>query len=285
MIKNKKIKIVLWFLEILFIGFQLVTMTVTLKDYYLIYDWIFYCINYVIIVIPNLIYRKNRYIRWSLLYIGLLLFIVNTTFFYYVGNTNTIVSTSPDSQGKLILKEYKNMDFETMALKEKAILFGKKTITLTGSSKYKTIQEKTYKIYWIDGNIAVLIYKPDDVDQLLQGVFTFRDSNYTHFQYVSAGLNGKWYDEKNTDNYFMYDKGEIVYAKDGQLYYYRSEDTDQVGDFALIVHGDKVKPSFTIILNSDCEFGEDNLIIKGGTITILPVKLDSVESNVYYREN
>ncbi|WP_188456439.1 hypothetical protein [Virgibacillus oceani] len=288
MVKNQKVKIVLGAVAVLLIVFQGLCIGVAApKGYYLIYDWIFYGINYAIIILICIIYTKNRYVRWVQWIIGLLLLVANTTFFYYMGDVNVIVSKSPDNQHELILKEHQKMKTETVRLKRRGIIFGRKTATLTGSSKYKTIEEKTYKINWVSGDIAVVTYQASDNGTLQQNAFNYRKSDYISYQYVAPSLNGKWLEKGNPDNYFMYDMGEIVYAENGKLFYYNAEDTEQQGIFSLVIQvdQDQGKPSFSVVLNSDAEFDENGLIKVGGTISIVPMTLDDAESKVYYRES
>lgn len=285
MIKNKKLRTALWIIEILLIIFQALTIGLrTLKDYYLIYDWIFYGINYVVAILLFLLYSKNRYLKWLQLALVLILVAANTTFFYYVGNINLVISKSQDNKHELILKEYNKMSYETMKLRRRWLIFGKKTAVLTGSSKYKTIEKGTYKIQWISGDTAVLIYRADDKDALKESIFSFRSTNYVSYINVAPALTGKWYEKDNHNNYFMYDKGKIVYAKDGQLYYYDAGGTEQQGISSIIITGDDAKPSIIVVLNSDCNIDNSGLINTGGTITILTVSLEKTEGEVYYRE-
>lgn len=282
MIKNKGIKVFLCMIELLLIAFQAITIFLAVsKDYYLIYDCIFYVINYIIIILLCLPYSKKRAVKWIQLSIGLILIAVNTTFFYYTGNVNVVVSKSGNNKHEVILKEYKKMNFETMRLKRRWVVFGKKTDTLMGSSKYKTIEQHTYKIDWISGDSAVITYKPDSSGTLQQSVLSFRSTNYISYQNVAVSLTGKWLEKGNTNNYFMVNRGTIVYVSGGEMYYYDINNAKQQGVSAIIVTGDSSEPSFSVILNSDCVIGSNGLINKNGTITICPVTLKKVEGKVY----
>lgn len=285
MLKNRKIKILLWIIEILLIAFQALVIGVAApKGYYLIHAWIFYGLNYVIIIIFCLLLSQNRYMKWIQLTIVLILFTANTTFFYYVGDENVVISKSEDKKQELILKEYKKMNYETIRLKRRWVVFGKKTATLMGSSKYKTIEKGTYKIDWVSGDIAAVTYKTSANGSLQQSIFSLRSTNYISYQNVAPSLTGKWIEKDNPKNYFMYDAGEIVYAKNGQLYYYRSQDTEQQGVTSIIIKGDETKPSLTVALNSDAVIGDNCLIKDGGTITISTITLESSKGSVYYRK-
>jgi hypothetical protein len=285
MFKNKKIKVLLCVIELLLIVFQALAVGVIApKGYYFIHDWIFYGLNYAIIIILCLLCSRNKYIKWTQLAIALLLFVANTTFFYYRGNVNLVISKSEDNKHELILKEYKKMNYETVRLKRRWVVFGKKAEGLMESSKYKTIEEGTYKIEWVSGDIAVVTYKTSDNSNLQQSMFSFRSTNYISYLNVAPSLTGKWLEKDNSQNYFLYDAGKIVYAKDGQLYYYRSQDTEQQGVTSIIIKGDGTKPSITVVLNSDAVIGDNCLIKDGGTITIAPITLEKSKGYVYYKK-
>lgn len=285
MIKNKKVKLLLFIIEILLITFQALTIWLQVyKEYYLIYDWIFFGINYIIIILLCLPYSKHGFVKWIKLTITLILLAANTTFFYYVGYANTVVSESTDNKHELILKEYKNMNFETLRLKRRWLIWGKNVDTLMGSSKYKAIEKGNYKIQWISGDSAVVTYETDSKNTLQQSIYSFRSTDYISYKSVLASLNGKWLEKDNTNNYFMVKQGMIVYAKDGQLYYYNTNDTKQQGVSSIIVTGDSSKPSFTVVLNSDCTIGNNGLIQTGGTITISPVTLKKSTEEIYFRQ-
>ena len=285
MIKNKKGKLVLFIIEVLLITFQALTIWLRVyKEYYLIYDWIFYGINYIIIILLCLPYGKNRFVKWIQLTIALILLAANTTFFYYVGYVNTVVSKSADNKHELILKEYKNMNFETVRLKRRWLIWGKKVDNLMGSSKYKAIEKGTYKIEWISVDNAVVTYQTGSKSTLQQSIFSYRSTDYISYKSVTASLTGKWFEKDNTNNYFMVNRSMIIYAKDGQLYYYNINDTKQQGVSSIIVTGDSSKPSFTVVLNSDCIIGNNGLIKTGGTITISPVTLKKSTEKIYFRQ-
>lgn len=286
MIKNKKMKIVLCIVAAALTILQgLIVGVAALKGYYLIHEWIFYVMNYVIIVsLLVVLHSENQYVRWAQLIIGLILLVSNTTFLYYMGNVNVVVSTSKDSQYEVVLKEYKNMSNETIRLKRRGFFFGKKVATLRGSSRYKALEENTYKIEWSNEDTAIVTYQANANGALQQSIFNFRSSNYSSYKYVAVSLRGKWFEQDNPQNYIMYKQNEIIYAKDGQLYYYGYEDSEQHGIFSIVMTGDEKKPSFTVLLNADAVFDEDGLIMDGGTITIYPATLNESTGKVYYKE-
>lgn len=285
MFKNKKTRILLWIIGLMLAAFQAFVIGIAApKGYCLIHDWIFYGLNYAIIIIFLLLCINQKHGKQVGPIIALILIVANTTIFYYKGAVNLVVSKSDDSKHELILKEYKKMNYETARLKRRWVVFGKKTDVLTGSSKYKAIEKGTYKIEWISGDIAVATYKTGDNNSLQQSIFSLRSTECISYQNVVPSLTGKWIEKDNPQNYFMYNAGKIVYAKDGQLHYYGSEDTKQQGVTSITIKGDETKPSLTVVLNSDAVIGDNCLIKDGGTITICPLTLEKSKGNVYYRK-
>ncbi|WP_113930626.1 hypothetical protein [Bacillus sp. P14.5] len=284
--KNKRWKIILGLFAVLLAGFQAAVLAAgRLFDVHLVYEWIFYANNYILVVLLLLLaVPKNVYALWTIRAAALMLLVSNTTFYYYMGNINVVVSKPEDGDHTLILKEYENSRYETVRLKPLAFLFGRETAVLKGSSEYKAIQEGEYNVEWVSGDSAIITYKTEEESLLEQDVFNFRDSDYVSYQYALVALTGKWYEKDNPDSYFMVDQGEILYAKDGELHYYSEDEAEQQGIFSLVFKGADEKPSFTIILNSDAEYGEDGLIKKGGTITISPADLNETEGKVYLKE-
>ena len=288
MIKNRKITLTFIIIGVLLLIFQALLIGIAApREYWLVHEWIFYAINYAIIsslFFIGALSIGNKYTRRLLLLAGLVLLAINTTFFYYMGDVNIVISKSEDGQHEVILKEYKKMDYETVRIERRGYIFGKRDAVLAGSSEYKTLEEETYKIEWPADDIAVLTYQTSDQETLDQQIFNFRSSDYVRYQNVAVGLLGKWIEQDNPENYFMSDNSEFVYAKDGELYYYRIENTRQYGIFSLVIEGDETNPSLTLVLNQDSEFEGSGLIADGGTMTITPVSLEETESDIYRKE-
>ncbi|MGL5313588.1 MAG: hypothetical protein ACRC92_10095 [Peptostreptococcaceae bacterium] len=284
--KNKKIKVLLFLLEIVIITFQLFTAFIAkYKDYYLLYDWIFYLLNYVIIVIPFVIFHKYK--KYSQLRILLAIFLValNTIYFYKLGTNKLIVSQSPNKNHELILKEYKNINTETIRLKRKFLIYGKKVSIMDTSLYYKTFLEGNYKIDWLSDDIAVVTYISNERFEINQDIFPFRDTGSISYYYVLASITGKWTDKSDNSNYLIQNKGELTYSKNGDIYNYTSEDITQYGILAIMVNGNDTKPSFTVILNSDCEIENSGLIKDGGTITIMETDVLKSQPKIFNKEN
>ncbi|MDU1855290.1 MAG: hypothetical protein E6789_07300, partial [Clostridium baratii] len=98
MIKNWKLRFILYILEIFLLLFQGITLILTLKDYYLIYDFIFYVVNYLILIIFCLLISKGKIVRYIFYGIAIALITANTVFFYFMGNVNLIVSKSENNK-------------------------------------------------------------------------------------------------------------------------------------------------------------------------------------------
>ncbi|RDY25518.1 hypothetical protein CHL78_017785 [Romboutsia weinsteinii] len=288
---NKKIKIGLMILTFILITFQVLTVGVALtKGYYLIYDWIFYVINYLIIIIIMYIYFKSRWdIKKSTkVSIAVVLIVINSTFLYKVGLTNVLVSKSSDNKHELILKEYPNMNIKTTRLKRRGVIFGRKVDTLEGSATYKAIENKTYKVDWASDDNAVLTYATDKEEKISAAIYNFRSTDIISYFYVLSSIEGKWVDKENKNNYLIFDRSKIVYSIDNNIsgsniYNYDPKNTTQHGVLSLVVK-QKNNPTFSIIINSDSEFGEHEIVKSGGSITIVENTLGNSTPRVFYKQ-
>ena len=257
-----------------------------LKGYWLIHEWLFYFINYLIIfflfVVGALVFAEGNK-KWALLLYAFAFTIANSTFFYYMGNVNLLVVESEDGQHEVIIKEYKKMKKETVRLVRRGAVFSKEVAVFKGSSDFKAFEEGRYKIGWTSGDIAAVTYQTDRNGVLDQQIFNFRSSDYVRYQNVAVSLTGKWIEQSNPENYFMSDNNEMVYVKDGQLYYYNIRNTEQFGIYSVLVKGAGTAPTLSIVLNAGTEF-DDSSIADGGTITITPLSLGKTEGGVYKKE-
>ncbi|MGM0898321.1 MAG: hypothetical protein ACQEV0_10485 [Bacillota bacterium] len=257
------------------------------KGYWLIHEWHFYAINYGIIIllfIAGGLMLANGYLKWMFWLIGIVLLTANTTFFYYMGDANVLIAKSEDGEHEVILKEYPKMKKESVRLERRGILFGREAAILEGSSTYKVLADEGYKLEWTAEDIAAFTYKTSDYGTIGYQLYNFRSSDYVRYQDVAVSLIGKWLEQGDPKNYFMSDNNELVYAKDGQLYYYNIRNSEQFGIYSVVIRGDARKPTLTITLEPGAEFGDDGLIMDGGSITITPVELGETESAVYERE-
>ncbi|GGH87812.1 hypothetical protein JOD43_004103 [Pullulanibacillus pueri] len=286
MIKHIGIKVGLGCIAALLIVFQaLILFVAEPKDYYLIYDWIFYAVNYLIIIALFFLFAsKRRYLVAIQILIVIVFLVMNTTYLYYKGDENIVVSHSQHQQHEVILKESKKMKDETVSLKRRGVIFGKKVTTLTGSSRYKAIEKDRYQIEWVSGDIAILTYQTNVQGALKQSIFSFRASDYSSYYYVIVSLTGKWVEKDHSQNYLMSNNGELIYAKEGHLYYYSQDDIEQQGVFSIIVTGDQHRPSFTVVLNADSELDKNAIVKKGGTITVSPISLDQSKGKVFEKQ-
>jgi hypothetical protein len=285
LIKNKPLKISLIIIEILLVMFQsLVIMLDLKKEYYLIYDWIFFVVNYLIIFIFIMLISKNKIIKWFQIGIALALVSINTVFFCYLGATKTIISKSPNRENEIVIREYPNQNYESIKLRPKWVLFGKKVEVLKNSSNYKALTENKYKIEWTDNDAVIFTYQMNKDGILEQGFYNFREQQIS-YKNVLPSLYGKWVSEKDPKNYFVVDLKDVIYAKSGQVYYYENAEIDQRGEIGLVfnsISGDK--PSFSLILNSDSVIGQDCLVNQNGSITISDISLTNSNGEIFRKQ-
>ena len=271
-------------LELILIVFQMLVVVAFKKEYYLIYDWIFFAVNYLIILIFILLLSKNKIVKWLQLVIALALITINTVGFYYLGDTKTIISKSPNGENEIVIREYPNLNYESIKLKPRWLIFGKKVEILKNSSSYKAITENKYKIEWTDNDAVIYTYQINKDGILEQGFYNFRPQQIS-YKNVLPSLNGKWVSEKDPKNYFALDTGDIVYAKNGQIYYYKNAEIEQRGEIALVFNSTySDKPSFSLILNSDSVIGQDCLINENGSITISHISLTDSNGEVFRKQ-
>ena len=256
------------------------------KGYWLIHEWLFYLINYLIIfflfVMGALVFAERNK-KWALLLYAFAFTIVNSTFFYYMGNVNLLMVESDDGKHEVIIKEYKKLKKETVRLVRRGEIFGKEVAFFKGSSDFKAFEEERYKIDWNSGDIAAVTYQTDSNGVLGQQIFNFRSSDYVSYQNVAVSLTGRWIEQGNPKNYFMSDNNEMVYVKDGELHYYNIHNTEQFGIYSVMVNGAGTAPTLSIILQAGTEF-DDSSIADGGSITITPLSLEETEGGVYKKE-
>lgn len=267
--------------------FQIVLVGIAApKGYWLIHEWLFYFINYLVIfflfVVGALVFAEGKK-KWALLLYAFAFTVANSTFFYYMGNVNLLVVESEDGQHEVIIKEYKKMKKETIRLVRRGAVFGKEVAVFKGSSDFKAFEEGQYKIGWTSGDIAAVTYQTGSNGTLYQQIFNFRSSDYVRYQNVAVSLTGKWIEQGNPENYFMSDNNEMVYVKDGELYYYNIRNTEQFGIYSILIKGSEGAPTLSIVLKAGTEF-DDGMISEGGTITIAPVSLEPAEEYVYEKE-
>lgn len=279
--KNKRTWLFL-FIALLLIFFQLLLIGVAMpRGYYLIYDWMFFAINYAILLFLFLAFYQMCYMKWLVGFMCLGLLTANTVFLYAFRGINVEISKPEDESHEVILKEYPNLKFETVRLKRRGILFGEKTDVLKGSSEYKPLEEKAYNIEWVSGDTAVLTYLIAPDGPLEQNFFFYRSTDYIRYQYILTGLMGKWVQSDNPENYLLFDGEAIVVANDGELTYYNPNDTEQHNILALTVKGEDQASSFNIILNPDAEYTESGILDDDSSITVLPITLEDHNGTVY----
>ncbi|NME64788.1 hypothetical protein [Clostridium cadaveris] len=284
MIKSKKIKTLLGILIVLAVLFEVFSLIVAPKrQYYLIYDWMIYVTNYLIIIALFLIIWNEKFRGIKAAVIAALI-IANSTLMYFVGGVNLILSKSPDKSHEVILKEYKNMRFETVNLKRRAMIFGKKVETLIGSSNYKSIEKNTYKIQWLNNDSALFIYDMDGKNNLKNTMFTLGDRGYINYYYVMASIQGKWIDKDDDKSYFLNREKDVAYADGGSLRYYNNSKEEQFGLSSVIIPGDSMNSTLAISIDPSCELDENYQVVRGGSISIVEVTLKEAKVKTFFKE-
>lgn len=257
------------------------------RGYSLIYEWIFYAINYAIIfsVFTGIVLLfQGALVKWIAGVAVLGLLAVNSLYFYTEGDVNVLVARSDNGEHEVIFKEFKRIDRETVRLKRRGGIFGREVAVLEGSASYKALEEGQYKLEWPVADTAALTYQTDGDESLAQQLVHFRSSDYISYKYVAVGLLGDWVQQDDPQHTFSSDNKEFVYRRDGETTVFDIFDTEQFGIYSLVMEDAEGSPVLTIIMNPGTEFDEDGIIKEDGTITIAPVSLEKTESAVFVRE-
>lgn len=284
---NRKVKYGLFGLLLILVIFQGLTAVVAFKKgYYLIYDWIFYLINYLIILIGLYLYLKQK---WDMkkstkIAITVVLIVINGTIIYKIGIPNILISKSSDKKHELILKEYPGMNFKTMRLKRRGFIFGRQVDTLEGTAIYKAIENKNYKVDWASDDNAVFTYQTNEEGKLSEKIYNFRTTDTISYYYVLPSIEGKWVSKENKKNYFIYDGKKIIYSDGKKIYYYSPKNSTQYGVLSLVIKS-KENPTISVVINSDSVFGEHEIVQPGGSITVLENSLQKSGYKVFYKQD
>ncbi|GGE30223.1 hypothetical protein GCM10011391_06010 [Pullulanibacillus camelliae] len=239
-----------------------------MSDYIVIYGWVIYGVNYLILLIIFIAFTPHRIFKWVQWSVAFILLIMNSVFFYQQESTvHLIVSESKDQKHEVLFEENEHSGEKTVRLERRGLIFGRKLTMLDGSATYKTFAQNTAQIKWINGDTALLTYKEKKNGQTYQQFISFRPS--VGYHHIAVSLSGTWIDKDHPQNQWTYDRGEIAFRMDGTIYHYNdSQDTEQLGIYGFKVFGDYLKPSYTVVLNEDSTIGQDDLIADGGTFTL-----------------
>lgn len=283
---HKKVKILIGSIFLILILVVLGIEIVKLKGYSLIYDWMYFAIIYIILVLFILLSSKNKYLKWVEYGIVCIIFIFTTIGLIKANKNKVFVFKSPNFKNEIIIKEAFNNKygtFETLDLKRRWHVFAKEVSKYPTQNSYKSFSSGTYKVNWITNNIAVVNYLYSKENKSIkQHIYTFNLKEPISYNYVAVSITGKWKDKKNPNNTFASDNNKIIYIKDGKSYRYTTDNAEQKGFTSVIFKGqDSSTPDLSIVFNEGDIIGNNCLLNKGATIFIGNVSLKNEKYRLF----
>lgn len=268
--KKKYLKIFAFCLMVVFIVIR-ISLEILIKDkgLYLLHDSIYRIINYSIILLGLILLPKNKIIRSIGYAVFGALFIVNTLGYIKDFKSPLFYSYSPGKEHVVIIKETDDSIKGSYGLTLAHKIFVRINDKFFTDDQYRTFSAGTYKVRWIDEDIATVTYLSGN--KLIQHIYDYRPSTATSYFNVLGSINGKWVDKNNPSNKLDLTSGNIKLDMDGETYFYYFGNADEQGISGTVLYGAEGVPSVSIILNDD------------NTISVGLVSLKDEEFNTFVR--
>lgn len=272
--KKKYLKIFAFCLMVVFIVIR-ISLEILIKDkgLYLLHDSIYRIINYSIIFLGLSLLPKNKIIRRVGYAIFGALFIVNTLGYIKDFKSPLFYSYSPNKEHVVIIKETDDPIKGSYGLTIAHKIFVRIDDKFFTDDEYRTFSKGTYKVRWIEEDIATVTYLSGNRNKLIQHIYNYRASTATSYSNVLGSINGKWVDKNNLNNTLDLTSENIKLDIDGETYFYYFGNADEQGISGTVLYGAEGVPSVSIILNDD------------NTILVGLVSLNSENFNTYVRED
>ncbi|PRR81942.1 hypothetical protein [Clostridium vincentii] len=182
-------------------------------------------------------------------------------------------SYSPSEEHVVIIKETDDPIKGSYGLTMAHKIFVRITDKFFTDDEYRTFSKGTYKVRWIEEDIATVTYLSGNRNKLIQHIYDYRDFNGTSYFNVLGSISGKWVEKDNENNKLDLTSGNIKLDMNGATYFYYFGDADEQGIHGTVLYGAEGVPSVSIILNDD------------NTISVGLVSLNSEKFNTYVRED
>lgn len=289
MLENyKKLKVFIGTIFTMLILVLLGIEIIKLKGYSLIYDWVFFAIIYIILLLFILLSSKNKPLKWIEYGIACIIFIITTVGLVNANKNKVFVFKSPNSKNEIIIKETFNKKygtFKTLDLKRRWYVFSKEVSEYPTQNSYKSFSSKTYKVNWLTNNIAVVNYLYSEKGKSIkQHVYTFNFKEPVSYNYVAVSITGKWEDKENPNNTLTSDNNKVIYIKDGKTYTYNVANAEQKGFTAAIFKGQNSStPDLSIVFNEGDVIGSNDLLNKGDTIFVGNISLKNKNYSLFQK--
>lgn len=268
MAKYKKITIFITFI-LLFIRIFLEYAEKS-RGLYLVHDYMYNVINYLIILSALSIYFENRKTRLTYFWVLLILASINTVGIYK--SIDNIQFQSNFSKGKnmFIVKETKNETDYSLVYTKSHKIFIRLVEKLRLGNGYKPFSNMSYEVTWINNEKAIIKFSNGQSHEVRGKILNFTETNGQYLN-VLASLNGSWTDKNNNNNSITFDRGEITYKIGNKTYWYSSSMADEQGNYGSILYGSNNTPGIYILKNDD------------NTITMGYIQLKNNRKYIYSR--
>lgn len=240
------------------------------KGLYLVHDYMYSIINYLILASALLIYLENKKIRWTYLVILLILTVTNTVAIYKSIDNIQFQSSFNRGENSFIVKETKDEAEYSLVYTTKYGIFIRLADKIKVTNGYKPFSNLQYEVTWINDEKA-LIKILNGSNHVAKGKFLNFTKLNGQYLNVLANLEGTWTDKSNSGNTISFDRGQITYKSGNKIYWYSSSMADEQGNYGSILYGANNTPSIYLLVNGD------------NTITMGYVELKNNKQNVYSR--
>lgn len=290
MLKNcKKIRILVQVVFIMLVLFVLAIEIVKINGYYLIYDWMYFAIIYVILSLTIMLCSKNKYLRWIEYVVILVILGFNTKALLETNENKVFIFKSPNFKNEIIIKEVvkkkdgKDSSVKTFGLKRRFYLLSKQTDEYPTENLYKAFSSGSYKVNWIKDNIATVNYLSNKDGDVKQHVYTFNFQEPISYSYVTASITGKWIDKENPNNTLYVENNKFIYKKGKETFVYDGATAVQKGYTAVVFKGVGKEPDLSIVFNEGDIIDSSCLLNKEATIFIGHVSLKDENYGLFQR--
>ena len=281
-INLKKYKKVLTIVGIVTVSFLILMQLFYLlfllpKNYYYIYEGMFYIINIVIVSIMMFLlipfYKEKRvYIPTIIIATGILA----TSLSLLVQIEPEIVSFAPNGSAVLVLRE-NSKTHEMTIYKNQKLWFVQKR------EQFPYPVGQRIDIQWLASDICAVTYESLIDKKLHQYVATYGvRGNGIRLDDVAIAMEGSWIleDENETGWSIVANTGTIEVTNGLYTKQYETKDIVQFGGIAIVLC-DNGLPEWTISLDNNCVIDNSNYITPGGTISLTSVATGKPESKKF----
>ncbi|MBU3201866.1 hypothetical protein LL037_11720 [Clostridium estertheticum] len=238
------------------------------KGLYLVHDYMYNILNYIILALALLVYFKNEKVRWTYLGILLLLITMNTFGIYKSISNIQFQSNFTHAQNSFIIRETKDEPEFSIIYIPAHKIFMRLDDKIKVTNGYKPFANKGYEVVWLNDDKALIKYL-NGTNHISKGdILNFSKTNGPYSN-VLANLSGTWIDKNNNKNTINIAGVQITYKSKNKIYWYSSSMSGEQGNYGSILYGNSDTPSIYILMNAN------------NTITVGYTALNNNEQSIY----